>query len=73
MAKPKVYRVAGYLFHEDCLPDDDPQQAAVVVSLDELDDDDECEECSGIFLSGLEPDDVDDADLETEDGDDDDD
>lgn len=60
----KVWRsdINGNLFHEACFEVDESRKDFTVVKLDELADDDACESCGGVFLSGLAPlDDVDEA------------
>jgi hypothetical protein len=52
----KVWRDAiGKLFHDDCFEEGESKDAYVAVKLDELENDDECDSCGGVFLSGLDP------------------
>lgn len=59
---PKVWRnnTSGELFHDGCFDEGETRDGFTPVKLTELTEDDECEACSGVFLSGLEPDDDDD-------------
>ena len=45
----------GELFHNDCFEEGESKDGFTIVKLTELTDDDECESCLGVFLSGLEP------------------
>ena len=64
MAKTKVWRSdqSGELFHDDCFEMGETRDGFTEVSLDTLEDDDECSSCEGVFLSGLTPDDDDEDD-----------
>ena len=60
----KVWRgTKGELFHDACFMEGESRDGYTPVeSLDDLADDDSCESCDGVFLSGLDPDDPDDPD-----------
>lgn len=59
--KPQVWRseADGKLFHEDCFAEGESRDGFNPVKLDELEVDDECESCGGVFLIGLSPEDED--------------
>ena len=58
MAKSKVWKsdTTGGLYHDDCFEENEPRDGYTIIPLDSLEDDDECESCEGVFLSGLTPD-----------------
>lgn len=60
----KVWRsdTDGSMYHDGCFEEGESREAYSPVKLDELTDDDDCEACGGVFLSGLEPDDDGDED-----------
>jgi hypothetical protein len=66
--KPQVWRseADGKLFHEDCFTEGESRDGFSPVKLDELEIDDECESCGGVFLSGLSPDEDSDDDSDDE-------
>ena len=69
--KSKVWRndKSGELFHDGCFDEGETRDGFTAVKLEELDDDDECSNCGGVFLSGLEPTIEDDEDEDDEDDD----
>ena len=75
MAKSKVWRhePSGLLYHDACFETEETQawrmeNSYVTVALAELQEDDECDSCDGVFLSGLTPlEDDDDDEVEPED------
>jgi len=62
--KTLVWRnvVDGNLYHNGCFEDGESREGFTAVKLDELEEDDDCNACGGVFLSGLEPDEDDDED-----------
>lgn len=59
------------LYHDLCFEEGEARDGYVPVKLDELDDDDVCESCGGVFLIGVietghTPDDDEDEDSEEE-------
>ena len=69
MAKPQVWRSDqdGRLYHETCFEELESREGFTLVkSLDELEMDDDCASCDGVFLEGLNPEDFDDTDEEDE-------
>jgi hypothetical protein len=51
----------GVLYHDGCFEESETREGFTAVKLEELQDDDDCESCGGVFLIGLSPAD-DDAD-----------
>lgn len=64
--KAKVWRSAtGLMFHDKCFDTDESREGFTPVDLNDLEEDDTCEACSGTFLNGpaaIEEDDEDDED-----------
>lgn len=54
----------GKLYHDDCFLEGEPRTGYSPMGLDQLEDDDECESCTGVFLSGLTPQEKDEDDEE---------
>lgn len=67
MPTAKVWRDSknGQLYHDDCFEEGESREGYIPVKLDELVNEDACESCGGIFLSGLSP--VDESDDEDDD------
>ena len=59
---------SGKMFHDGCFEKGETREGYTPVKLDELEEDDECESCGGVFLSGLLPEE-DDEDDDDADGD----
>ena len=53
MARVWRHEKTGTLFHDQCFDEDETRDGYAPVTLDELEDDDECGSCSVVFLSGL--------------------
>jgi len=57
----KIWRdEKGKLFHDECFEEGESRDNYVAVTLDEIDEDSECESCGGEFLVGPELDEEDD-------------
>lgn len=55
------------LFHNDCFEEGESKEGYSAVKRDDLEADDECESCGGVFLAGFFPDTDDDDDDEDDD------